>query len=714
MKKSILVKQRDKSDCGAACLASVAAYFGLQIPVSRIRLYAGTNREGTNLRGLTEAAEQLHLQARGAKAKGVLLSGIPVPTIFHTVLENGMQHFVVVYKIRKKKVCFMDPACGKLITQGFKDFEKSWTGVILLIAPAASFRKANEKVSVLIRFWRLILPQRSLLAQALLGAGIYALLGMVTSVYVQKIFDSGLREANQPFINRLSLVMIGLLLIRMIVGYKKSILVLKTGQQMDSHLILGYYKHLLHLPQRFFDSMRVGEIISRVNDAVRIRIFINDVALNVVVSLLSMVLCLTLMFFYYWKLALAILFSIPVYFLIYKIGNRLNAKWQRNIMEASAALESQLVETVQGVATIRRFDVASWFNLKTENRFVSLMQAVFISSRNGHLLTHIAEGLTGLLTICMLWAGSGLVLGRILSQGELMSFYTLTAFFAIPVQALIGVNRSMQDALIAADRLFEIIDLEPEQPVKEGIEELPDGDLVFNNVSFSYGPGNPVFSGLHLRFLRNRMTGVLGENGCGKSTLLSLVHKFYPVDAGSIRIGKSDIGDIATHTLRNRIATVPQHTDLFQGDLISNIALGDPQPDLERIFGICQRLGLNEWIERMPGRYQTVVTEQGMNLSGGQRQKIGIARALYRDPAILFLDEATSALDPESEQCVLATLRWFLVPNKTIIMIAHRRATLKDCDCLIDIKQGKAEINSATTSGFSESQHGVDWWTNYE
>lgn len=714
MKKSIKVKQRDKSDCGAACLASVAAYFGLQIPVSRIRFYAGTNRQGTSLRGLIGAAEQMHLKARGAKVKGIHLSGIPVPTIFHKLLENGMQHFVVVYKIRKKTVCFMDPAFGAVITQGFTDFEKSCTGVILLIAPAASFRKANEKESVFMRFWQLIQPNRNLLAWALVGAGIYALLGMVTSVYVQKIFDIGFREANQPFINHLSLSVISLLFIRMIIGYMKSVFVLKTGQQIDRRLILGYYRHLLNLPQRFFDCMRVGEIISRVNDAVRIRIFINDAALNVIVNLLTLVMCLALMFLYYWKLALVVLFSIPVYLLIYGISNQLNAKWQRSMMESSAALESQLVESIQSATTIRRFGVADWFNLKTENRFMPLMRAVFVSGRNGLLVTHITEGFTGLLSICVLWLGSSLVLERILTTGELMSFYTLTAFFAAPVQALIGVNRSVQDALIAADRLFEIIDLELEPTVKGGIEELPAGDLVFDEVCFSYGPGKPVFSGLKLRFPHNRMTGVMGENGSGKSTLLSLVHRFYPLDSGSIRIGKLDIKDIATHTLRNRIAAVPQHTDLFQGDLSSNIALGDPHPDLERIFDICQRLGLSEWIDRLPARYQTIVTEQGTNLSGGQRQKIGIARALYRDPLILFLDEATSALDSESEQKVLDTLRWFLGLNKTIIMIAHRRLTLKDCDCLIDIKQGKAGVYRGTPSGYGESQHEAGWWTNYE
>jgi ATP-binding cassette subfamily B protein len=391
------------------------------------------------------------------------------------------------------------------------------------------------------------------------------------------------------------------------------------------------------------------------------------------------------MFFYYWKLALVVLCTIPVYILIYGIANRLNAKWQRKTMEASASFESQLVESIQGVATIRRFNVAESFNLKTKNSFIPLMRAFFSGGRNGILFGHITEGLTGLLIIVILWQGSSLVQDGILNTGELMSFYILTALFAMPVQSLIGANRSMQDALIAADRLFEITDLELENEAKGSIEEFPEGDLVFNGVGFKYGPGNTVFSGLHLRFPRNQMTGVLGENGSGKSTLLSLVHKFYAPDAGCISIGKMDIRNISAQVLRKNIAAAPQHTDLFQGDLISNIALGEEHPDLERIFDICRRLGLDEWIDQMPDRYQTLVREQGMNLSGGQRQKIGIARALYRDPEILFLDEATSALDSNSEQKVLETLRWFLGKNKTIIIIAHRKTTLKDCDSLVTL-----------------------------
>ncbi len=714
MKKGIRVKQRDISDCGAACLSSVAACYGLQIPVSRIRLYAGTNKQGTNLSGLIEAAGHLHFQARAARAHGIKPAKIPVPSIYHLVLKDGLQHFVVVYKVKNNRIWFMDPAIGKIIKHPLSDFEKNWSGVVLLLAPSNQFRRGNEKKPLFNRFWELIKPHRIRLTQAILCAMVYTLLGLSISIYVQKIFDFGLSDRNKTLINQLSLLMVGLLVFRMTMGFLKSLLALRTGQQIDNRLILGYYKHLLELPQRFFDNMQVGEIISRINDAVRIRVFINDVALSVVINLFSLAFCVTVMFFYYWKLALITLFCIPVYLVVYWIADGLNAKWQRKMMENSAALESQLVESIQGVTTIRRFHAADRFHLKTENRFAILMYSVYGGSRSSFLLTYFTEGITGLLTIGILWSGSGMVIDRILSSGELMSFYTLIVFFTGPVQALIGANRSLQEAMIAADRLFEITDLETEKKVVRGTDRVLKGDLIFRDVHFSYTPANPVFSGLNLHIPQNRMTGITGDSGCGKSTLLSLTQLIYPLNAGSILIGETDIRDLSTAALRKQITAVPQYTDLFQEDFIFNITLGDPHPDMDRLFEISRRLGLDEMICRLPNRYQTIIREQGMNLSGGQKQKIGIARALYVNPSILLLDEASSSLDTESELKLLDTLQWFSGFGKTIIIIAHRPAALKYCDTVICLKQGKAVASESRFSRLADDNTYATWCSSYE
>jgi len=709
MKKRIRVKQRDASDCGAACLVSIAAYYGLYIPVSRIRLYAGTDRQGTSLSGLMEAAEKLQFKARGVKARGVPLTGIPVPSVFHLILENGMQHFVVVYKIRKYQVRYMDPALGRIITHDRKGFEKCWSGVVLLLLPSDHFRQGNEKKSVYHRFWHLILPHSNLLIQALVGSLIYTMLGLASSIYVQKIIDFVLPDENKGLMNILGMIMIVLLCFQILIGYFKSLLALKTGQQIDSRLILGYYKHLLDLPQRFFDGMRVGEIISRVNDALRIRVFINDVALSVIIQALTLVLSFTVMCVFYWKLALLMIGTVPVYLVIYLISNRMNAKYQRRLMESGAALESQLVESIQGITTIRRFGSQAYFNLKTESRFIPFMRSAFISSHSGLLLSNAAEWVTSLLTISILWTGSYFVMNRSLSPGELLSFYTLTAFFTNPVQALIGSNRSMQDALIAADRLFEIIDLETEKGNGE-IAKFPDGDLIIERIHFNFGAGNPVFDALELRIPKFQITGIIGESGCGKSTLLSLIQKFYPLPAGRILIGDLDIEYISTELIRKKIAAVPQQTDLFQGTIISNIALGEHEPELERVINICIKLGLDEFISQLPSGYQTMVREQGTNLSGGQKQKLGIARALYRDPEILILDEATSALDPLSEQKVQETLKWFYLQKKTIILIAHRLTTIRYCDSIIFLKRGGAAVCGSHEQLLTENREYAEWW----
>jgi ATP-binding cassette subfamily B protein len=712
MGNKIEVKQRDVSDCGAACLVSVAAYYGLHIPVSKVRQYADTDKQGTSLSGLITAAARMNFVARGTKATNIDLCGIPVPAIFHLVTENKLQHFVVVYKIRKNSVYTMDPALGEIVKWPVADFKKSWTGVVMLLVPSTDFQSEQKTVPVSIRFWELILPHKKMLFRALLGAFIYTAMGLSTSVYIQKIVDLVLPGANKNLMNVLTISMIALLCFQTLAGYFKSLIILKTGREIDSWLILGYYRHLLKLPQRFFDNMRVGEIISRVNDAVRIRLFINDISIGIVVHAFTMILCFTVMFLFYWKLALIMLASIPVYALIYQTNDRINAKWQRKMMVTGAAFESQLVESIQGISTIRRFGSSDFFNRKTENSFIPYTRAIFTSSRSGIVLTNLSEFVTGILTISILWIGSYLVIDHVFSSGELLSFYTLIIFFTNPVRALIGANRSMQDAVIAADRLFEIIDLETEVESVENcpVVRLPTGDLIFEHVMFSYGRGPFIFNDLHIRIPQFKMTAVIGDSGCGKSTMLSLIQKFYSPQNGIIKIGETDIQNISNSIIRQGIAAVPQHTDLFQGSILSNIALGEDEPNEERIVEICRRLGLHEFIMNLPSRYHTVVREQGVNLSGGQKQRLGIARAIYRDPAILILDEATSALDPENERKVQEVLHWFHNRTKTILVITHRLKTVLFCDTVIFLRQGKPAMAGTHQTLLSENSIYSEWW----
>lgn len=348
----------------------MAAHHQLLLPVARIRQFATTDQRGTNMLGMVKAATKLGFQAKGVKGTVQSLAKIPLPAVAHVVVqEQQLHHYVVLYAVSKKRVTYMDPGDGQLHRVSVAAFQAQWTGVLLLLLlPDESFVPGNHKSSVLGRFWQLVQPHRSVMTQALFGAAVYTVLGLAMSIYVQKIVDHVLADGNRNLLNLLSLGMLGLLVFQVFIGAMKSLLALQTGQQIDARLILGYYKHLLQLPQTFFDSMRVGEIISRVNDAVKIRAFVNDVALNLLVNVFIVGLSFALMFTYYWKLAVLMLAILPLYGAIYWVQNRLNRRYQRRLMEQSAELEAQLVESVTAMGTIKRFGMESFAAERTETQ----------------------------------------------------------------------------------------------------------------------------------------------------------------------------------------------------------------------------------------------------------------------------------------------------------------------------------------------------------
>jgi ATP-binding cassette, subfamily C, bacteriocin exporter len=716
LNNSYKIRQRDITDCGAACLASIAGYYQLQMPVSRIRQYAGTDKKGTNVLGLIEAAEKLGFQAKGAKGTLESLSKIPLPAIAHFVLKSGLHHFMVIFKVTKKEITLMDPADGQFHKKKYPDFEKDWSGVVVLVIPDESFTKRNETTSNTKRFWQLIMPHKGIMIQALIGAVVYTILGLSTSIYMQKLIDFVLPDGNIRLLNLLSIGMIVILLFQVFIGTFKTILGLQTGQQIDARLILGYYKHLLKLPQRFFDTMRVGEITSRINDAVKIRMFINDVALSMIVNVLIVGFSIALMFLYYWKLAVIMLCIVPIYIVIYWASNLVNKKWLRTLMENSAELETQLVESISTAGTIKRFGIEAYANTKTEDKFYTLLNSIYKSGIKGLYLGTSADFATRLFTILILWAGAYFVIKRELSPGELLSFYALIGYFTGPANSLIGANKSIQDALIAADRLFEIIDLEIENSDINKVELTSDliDDIHFNNVQFRYGTRAMVFEGLNLTIKKGSNTGIIGESGSGKSTLLSLLQNLYPLKEGNITFGGLDLQYISNKSLRKAVSVVPQQIDLFAGTVIENIAIGDYEPDMQRILELSKMLGISEFIEQLPSGYSSLLGEQGVNLSGGQRQRIAIARALYRNPEILILDEATSNLDQLSESKVQASLEWFKAQGKTVIIIAHRLNTIKNCDEILVLNKGKLveQGTHITLSSNAESYYYKFWKTN--
>jgi len=689
-RRKVLVKQRDLTDCGAACLASVLAWYGRSTPVARIRQLASTDQSGTTVLGLMQAAERLGFQVKGVRGRRESLPEIPLPAIAHIITSEEYSHYVVIYRSGKQYVELMDPADGAFHRQTVEEFERIWTGVLVLLVPDGELNRDEESPSVASRFSQLLSPHRATLLQALFGAAVYTVTGLGTAIFIQLIVDHVLPAGNTNLLNLLGTVMLVLLLVQLFTGFTKSWFILKTGQLIDAQLILGYHKHLLKLPQRFFDSMRAGEIISRINDAVKIRAFINDTAIHLTVNLFIILFSFALMFTYYWKLGFLMLTMLPLCLLIYLSINTLNRKTQRQVMEDAARLETRLVETIGAISTIRQFNLQSDTHRKTETEFVRLLQSIYRAGLHNLVSEHASSTTARLFTLLLLWTGSILVLNGELSAGELLSFYAVTGYFTGPVIELIGMNRTVQEALIAGDRLFEILDLEPEEP--EERVELPSeigGSLRLEGVSFRYGSREVLFRDLDLEVPPGKITAFVGESGSGKSTLIRLLQKMYPLDRGRILLGDLNLDHVASTSLRERMSVVSQRVDLFAGTVLENIAVGDYNPDLQRIISICRDLGILEIIEELPQGLHTPVGERGATLSGGQQQRLAIARALYREPEILILDEATSSLDTDAELCVRRCVNRLRREQRMVLMVSHRLNQVVIADKICVLKKGQ-------------------------
>lgn len=684
------VRQHDETDCGAACLDSVARYYGRRVPIARIRQIAGTDRGGTSLRGLIEAAEHIGLGATGVRAPMEALPAIPLPAIAHIRMDSGRLHYLVLWRVVGSTVTVMDPADGELRRESVAEFCRTWTGVVLLLAPRDVVATGEARtLPPVLRLWRIASPHWRTMLQAAAGALAYTALGLAIAVFVQKIVDFVLPGGGRDLLDLMAVTMLVLVVVQVYLRAARDLLVLRTGQRIDGALLMGYYEHLLRLPQRFFDTMRVGEIVSRLNDAVKIRVFINEVSLELLVNALVVVSSLALMLVYSPPLTALMCTAVPLYLLIYWATNRAHRRDQRQVMEAAAEMEAHVVESVGAATLLRRLQLEEHSGREAEARLVGLLGPIYSVGRTSLASGAAAECVSRLATVGLLWFGAVLVLRQQMSAGELMSFYALNGHLTTPVLGLIAASRQVQDALVAADRLFEILDLE--QDLDPGSVEFPltgIDSIRFRDVHFRYGSRPPVFKGLDLTITMGALTAIVGESGSGKSTLAALAQRLYLPHQGRILFGRVEIRHIRRASLLQAVAVVPQEASLLSGTLLENLVPGVAAPDLDRLAGILDSIGLSETIESLPAGLATPVGERGLALSGGQRQRAAIARALYRRPRILILDEATSGLDSQSEMRVLTALRDLQRRGTTVIVITHRLSSARHADRILVLREG--------------------------
>ena len=666
-----VIHQQDVTDCGPAVLAMIAAFYGKRISIARLRESAGTDRQGTNLAGLSSAAEQLGFRARAVRATWEALREIPLPAVAHWQ-ENNRKHFVVLYKISPKGMIVGDPALGlRKLTKD--EFREKWTGVLVFITPTVRLQDAVESKSSFSRLCSLVIPYRRLFLDALLAAILMTILGLTSSFFIQALVDFVFVLGRAPALNWLGLGMLLVTMARTGFLMLRSHLLVHLSQRIDAETVLGYHRHLLGLPLSFFHSRRTGEILSRLNDAIKIRVAISATTLSVIVDSLLVLTTAGIMAWLNWNLMLQSLQFAPALGGIVWLLNRPMKRHQRLAMEKGAEVEAQMVETIGSMYTIKAFRAESQTQLRTEARFSEMLESALKSQQLTLHSTTLSSLIVSVSTVSLLWFGGRQVLAGDLTVGQLMAFHTMLGAILGPIERLANANPSIQDAIIAAGRLGEILELDPEMKRQRAnaIDRSIRGGVEFENVTFRYGARLPVFENFNLHIDAGECIGIAGESGSGKSTIVNLLARFLEPASGRILIDGIDVRDYTFECLRREIAFVPQDFVLLNGTIADNIRLGHPAATVVEIRAAAQAAGVDRFADRLPHGYDTIVGERGLMLSGGERQRIAIARAILLNPAVLVLDEPTSQLDSGSEQAVQALIdqRRGL---RTTIVISHR------------------------------------------
>jgi HlyB family type I secretion system ABC transporter len=692
LRRYAFVQQVDGSDCGAAALATIALHYRRPIGLQQMRDLTGTDRAGTNLLGLVQAAERLGFAARGVKSHEGALSRVPLPAIAHVLTEEGAGHFVVLHRVAETVIVVADPA-REVQELGRAEFCRRWTGYLLLLVPeplAPGGTRGMAPVGPWRRFLGLVGGQGGVLIEACACALLMTALGVSTSFFLQHLVDSVLVRHEGSLLNALGLGMILVLVFRTLFGALRQYLLAHVGRRVDLALIAGYSRHVLGLPLRFFEMRQVGEILSRVNDAFKVREAISSTTTTAAVDATMVVLMLAVLWWYDLPLAMVATAFVPLLVASAAAHHPAVRRHCRQGLEDASRLFAHLAEDIAGVETVKAFDAGRSRSEEGEGRLIRYIQSAFALQALGISMESVGTLVTALAGLVILWYGGHRVMAGALTVGQLLFFSSLLAYLLEPLQRLSAVNLKLQEALVAVDRLGQVLDLEPE--AADDHRRLPFAgvrDAVeLRDVSFGYGCRGPVLQRVNVRIPAGRTVAFVGESGSGKSTLLKLLQGFYPPTEGRISIDGIDLREFELATLRRGIGVVAQDPFIFNGTLRDNITLGRPGATLAEVITAARAAGLEEFIAGLPQRYETLIGERGANLSGGQRQRLAIARALLHPPDVLIFDEATSHLDTVTERAIRSNLETTLA-GKTVILVAHRLSTVKDADSIYVLRGGR-------------------------
>lgn len=694
------VKQPDAMDCGPACLKMVASYYKVNYSLEQLRKKCYITREGVSFLGLSEAAENIGFRTIGVKINFKLLNDeVPLPCIVHW----RQKHFVVVYKITDKKIWVADPAIG-LVKYNHDEFLKNWattmvdgenSGLALIMEPTPEISGSNEEgvkshgFGFLLKYFRLY---RKYLGQIVLGLLLGSCIQLIIPFLTQSIIDIGLNNSDISFIYLILFAQLALVLGRMSVEFIRGWLLLHIGARVNIAIVSGFLQKLMSLPIAFFDTKLTGDILQRVEDNNRIEEFLTSTSLSIMFSFFNLIV---------FGIVLAI-FS-PAILLLFIAGTTLYVLWVSLFMKSRSRLDHQrfkqmsqsgnkLINIVNGMQEIKltrsemsmRWDwerlQAEIFGLKV--KFLSLMQ---YQSAGATLINEVTN-----LSITVIAASA--VLKGDMTLGMMLAVQFIIGQLNVPLNQIIGFLRVSQDARMSLDRLAEIHQMDEEESDQEiKIRKLPEKkDISIINLSFQYeGPHSPyALKDIDLTIEENNITAIVGTSGSGKTTLLKMILGFYQPVAGEIFIGDTRLSNLSLNLWRNKVGAVMQDGFIFPDTIAANIAPGTEEIDETKLLRAVKIANIKDFIESLPLSYNTKIGSNGHGLSEGQKQRLLIARVIYKDPEIIIFDEATNSLDANNEKAIVENLSGFF-RDKTVIIVAHRLSTVRNAGKIVVLENGK-------------------------
>lgn len=689
------VLQHSEEDCGAACLAMIAKYYGRTFAICRIREAVGTGTRGTSLLGLSRGADKLGFNARQVKASPQLidrLNEVPLPAIIHW---KGY-HWVVLYGQKGKKYVIADPGVGiRYLTR--KELIEGWgNGIMLLLTPDDSrfYEQQDDKVGGFWRYFKRVLPYRSIIAQAIAINIVIGLLSLVSPLMMQLLTDDVLVRGDTQLLTVVAIGAIAMSLFSSAIGLVQSHLIGHFGQRLQLGLILEYGRQLLRLPLSYFEGRRSGEVVSRIADVDHINELVSEVVLGLPSQFFIALVSLGFMLFYSWGLTLASLAAFVIVTLVNLLF--LPALRQKTRSQIVLGTENQgfLVETFRGVQVLKTTQATPQAWQEYQANYGRLANLGWSTMKLGLYSGTITGIISTFTSIALLWLGSYLVINRTISIGQLLAFSGMSGNFLGFLSSAIGLVDEFITAQIVIQRLTEVIDATPEdeKDFKKPWAELPgNADITCTNLNFHHAGRVDLLQDFSLTIPGGQVIALIGKSGCGKSTLAKLLAGLYFLQSGNIRYGIYNQQDLSMECLRQQVVLVPQEPHFWSRSIIDNFRFGYPQISFEQIVQACEIAGADEFISKLPDKYQTVLGEFGANLSGGQKQRLAIARAIVTDPPVLILDESTGALDPVSEAQVLDRLLYHR-QGKTTIMISHRPKVIQRADWIVLLEEGRLKI----------------------